>query len=62
MDESMLELLWQKEDIFNTYARDSAVSDAFDQYKLASQAMSENELAKNVLELEQYRLEKRKKR
>ncbi|MDK6689710.1 SNF2-related protein [Aerococcus urinae] len=54
IDESMLELLGEKTDLFNDYANDSVVSDAYD--RTEADPINEKELQTKVLEIERERL------
>ena len=59
IDETMMEIIHKKEDIFNTYANDSAVADAFmnnDSDKEENEAV----VKKKVFQIERERLEKKK--
>lgn len=62
VEETILKLLQQKEDIFNEYAHDSVVSDAFDRKQATSAentGLSEEELKKKVFEIEEERLKRK---
>lgn len=59
IDETMMKIIHKKEDIFNTYANDSAVADAFmnnDSDKEENEAV----VKKKVFQIERERLEKKK--
>jgi hypothetical protein len=58
VDETMMEIIHEKEDIFNTYANDSVVADAFmnnDSDKEENEAV----MKKKVFQIERDRLEKK---
>src|SRR5699024_279149 len=58
IDETMLEILGEKSDIFNQYAHDSLVSDAFDRRQAQdATVVSEDSLKKKVFEIERQRVE-----
>lgn len=58
IDETMLEILGEKSDIFNQYAHDSLVSDAFDRrQEQDAKVMSEDSLKAKVFEIERQRVE-----
>lgn len=59
VDETMMEIIHEKEDIFNTYANDSVVADAFmnnDSDKEENEAV----MKKKVFQIERDRLEKKR--
>lgn len=62
VEETILKLLQQKEDIFNEYAHDSVVSDAFDRKQATSaenSELSEEEIEKKAFEIEVERLKRK---
>lgn len=59
IDETMMQIIHHKEDIFNTYANDSAVADAF-MNNDSSKEENEAVMKKKVFQIERERLEKKK--
>ncbi|CCI80976.1 DEAD/DEAH box helicase [Lactobacillus hominis] len=58
VDETMMEIIHKKEDIFNTYANDSAVADAF-MNSDSDKEENEEVVKKKVFQIERERLEKK---
>lgn len=59
IDETMMQIIHHKEDIFNTYANDSAVADAF-MNNGSSKEENEAVMKKRVFQIERERLERKK--
>ncbi|MGX7107486.1 DEAD/DEAH box helicase [Hutsoniella sourekii] len=60
IDETMLEILGEKTDIFNQYAHDSVAADAFDRAKVQDSPENQEQLKAKVIEIEQARLKQAK--
>lgn len=60
IDETMMEILGHKTDIFNLYARDSDVADAYDR-RAATSEVTETKSRNKVFEIEKKRLEEKEK-
>ncbi|WP_028273365.1 hypothetical protein [Atopococcus tabaci] len=58
IDETMMDILGHKTDIFNLYARDSDVADAYERRTTTSE-VSESQAKNKVFEVEKKRLEEK---
>lgn len=59
IDESMEQLLNQKSDVFNQYANDSSIAEAFEAFERFNHSTNNTDIKQKVMEMEKDRFIKR---